>query len=71
MALVIFWNQGTRNGQGESVMDDGSSYNGMYKDGLRNGIGTSKLSNGDIYEGNLKLILYVPLITQQLPAGPA
>jgi hypothetical protein len=39
------------NGYGTLFYQDGSSYQGMWKEGMANGQGTMKFSNGDVYEG--------------------
>ena len=41
-------------GDGNMIFNDGSSYNGDFKDGKREGTGTFKWKNGDVYTGGWK-----------------
>lgn len=45
-------------GHGKAKFEDGSEYNGLFKDGMFNGIGTMTSPNGMCYEG-LKLFFNI------------
>ncbi|MBE6142483.1 MAG: hypothetical protein E7177_00650 [Erysipelotrichaceae bacterium] len=48
----IVWDK--PNGKGKFIYDDGSIYEGQFKDGCFNGFGTYKWTNGDHFEGMYK-----------------
>ena len=42
------------NGKGKFIYQDGSFYEGEFKNGNRNGYGIYKYNNGDIFKGEYK-----------------
>jgi len=50
--------QGIKDGQGKTKQEDGSIYEGQFKDGLFDGLGVLTDLNGDRYEGEFKYGLY-------------